>query len=402
MKILHTSDWHLGKKLEQFSRHEEQIEVLHEIEEIANKNKVDAILIAGDIFDTFNPPVESLELLYKSLRRLSLQGKRPIIAIAGNHDSPDRIESPDALAKELGIFLIGYPETEISPFKNDAGLEITQSAPGFIEFLIPGQNAPLRILTTPYANEYRLKKMFPCDDDDKQLIDYLKEDWETKAEKYCDNKGINILVSHMLFMGRNSEVPEESEEEKSILHIGGLGAIPSDIIPKQIQYTALGHIHGFMNLDKEKNIIYSGSPLQYSFSEAGREKSITIANINPGEKANIEKTPLISGKQLVRKHFTSVDDCLVWLNNNPDCLLEISVETDTYLTAEERKNILTAHEGIISLIPQPRNKDNINTNQSSVDIQKDITSLFKDYFKSKKGQEPNEEIIDLFNEIKSK
>ena len=98
MRILHTSDWHLGKNLESFSRLEEQIEVLEEILEISDRFDVDAILIAGDLFDTFNPPAKAVEIFYKYLKRLTKSASRPVIAIAGNHDSPDRIEAPDPLA----------------------------------------------------------------------------------------------------------------------------------------------------------------------------------------------------------------------------------------------------------------------------------------------------------------
>ena len=99
MKLLHTSDWHLGKRLGDFSRFEEQQAVMQEICDIADRELADAILVAGDLFDSFNPPTEAVDLFYKTLRKLSKNGSRPVIAIAGNHDSPDRIEAPDPLAR---------------------------------------------------------------------------------------------------------------------------------------------------------------------------------------------------------------------------------------------------------------------------------------------------------------
>ena len=99
MKILHTADWHLGKKLETIPRIEEQKTVLEEICEIADREAVHAVLVAGDLFDTFNPSSEAEELLYKTLKRLSKNGRRAVIAIAGNHDSPKHIEAPDPLAR---------------------------------------------------------------------------------------------------------------------------------------------------------------------------------------------------------------------------------------------------------------------------------------------------------------
>ena len=119
MKILHTADWHLGKRLDGFSRFDEQVAVLNEIITIANEKNVDLILIAGDLFDAFNPPVEAVELFYKTLKNLSNNGKRPVVAIAGNHDSPDRINAPNPLAKECGIILIGHPNELIKPFALD-------------------------------------------------------------------------------------------------------------------------------------------------------------------------------------------------------------------------------------------------------------------------------------------
>src|SRR4030042_4704500 len=131
MKILHTSDWHLGKKLERFSRLEEQVEVLEEISAISEKEKVNAVIIAGDLFDSFNPGVEAIELFYHALKKLTNDGKRPVVAIAGNHDSPDRIEAPDPLALECGIIFAGFPDVHISEFSVDSGLKLIKSEPGF-------------------------------------------------------------------------------------------------------------------------------------------------------------------------------------------------------------------------------------------------------------------------------
>ncbi|KKX47486.1 exonuclease SbcCD subunit D [Sphingobacterium sp. IITKGP-BTPF85] len=103
LKILHTADWHLGKRLDYFSRFDEQKVVLDEIVQIADQEQVDLVIVAGDLFDAFNPPVEAIELLYKTLKRLTKNGSRPVIAIAGNHDSPDRVDAPDSLARDCGI-----------------------------------------------------------------------------------------------------------------------------------------------------------------------------------------------------------------------------------------------------------------------------------------------------------
>src|SRR5690606_34381946 len=188
MKILHTADWHLGKRLEKFSRIEEQREVLEEIIQIADKYNVDAVLIAGDLFDSFNPSTEAVELFYKSLKRLSNNGKRVVVAIAGNHDSPDRIEAPDPLAKECGIIFSGYPHSHISTCVLESGVCIIQSEPGFIELKLPKHETKLRLLLTPYANEYRLKTFLGVDGTEDQLREVLEQRWKELAERYCDDK----------------------------------------------------------------------------------------------------------------------------------------------------------------------------------------------------------------------
>src|SRR5690606_35178815 len=128
----------------------EQVLVMNEIVQIADEQNVDMVLIAGDLFDNFNPGVEAAELFYKTLKRLSLNGKRPVIAISGNHDSPSLINAPDPLARECGIILIGHPKAEIVPFGTEY-FNITNSKEGFIELKIDGINFPVRILHTPFA-----------------------------------------------------------------------------------------------------------------------------------------------------------------------------------------------------------------------------------------------------------
>src|SRR5699024_12347514 len=109
MRILHTADWHLGKRLDFYSRIEEQQQVLAEICGIAEKKAVDMVLVAGDLYDTFNPPNDATELLYKTLKKLAKDGKVPFVAIAGNHDSPARVNVADILRRANGIILIGLP-----------------------------------------------------------------------------------------------------------------------------------------------------------------------------------------------------------------------------------------------------------------------------------------------------
>ena len=401
MKLLHTSDWHLGKRLDDFSRLEEQQAVLQEICEIAEREQADAVLVAGDLFDTFNPPIEAVDLLYKTLKRLTNNGHRPVIAIAGNHDSPDRIESPDPLARECGIVFAGYPNSQVTPLELESGLKVVRSEEGFLELQLPGTNVPLRILLTPYANEYRLKTCLGVENSEEELRAVLQEKWQGLAGRFCDGNGVNVLVSHLFMVKKGEEVPEEPEEEKPILHVGGAQVIYSENIPGQVQYTALGHLHRMQRVDSAPcQVYYSGSPLSYSFSEANQKKYVLLVGAEPGQIVDVREIELTKGKRLLRKRAEGLEEALQWLGENQDVLVELTLVTDTFLTAMERRQLNAVHSGIVSIIPEVTNATNlVGSRQKQIDLSRSMEELFCDYFRHDKGQEPNDEIKSLFTEI---
>lgn len=398
MKILHTADWHLGKRLDNFSRFDEQVQVMEEIIANADEQQVDMILVAGDLFDNFNPTTEAIELFYKTLKRLTLNGKRPVIAIAGNHDSPSFIDAPDPLARECGIILIGYPNSKVQPFALP-DFVLSKSAEGFFEIELKSQKYPVRVLHTPYANETRLKQYLGENKED-ELNAVLAENWKNLADAYCDDSGVNLLMAHLYMNKRGTELLEEPEGEKPI-KIGNADMIYSDAIPAQIQYTALGHLHGFRNIGtSEKPVIYSSSPLCYSFSEAGQTKYVSLIEIDENRNLSFEKIELKQGKPLHRKTFSDIEAAVSWLEENQNSLVELTLESDTFLKAEERKALYQAHQGIIHLIPKLKNSENGQIEFQEINLKQDRKELFRDFFKSKNaGQEPNEEMMDLFNEI---
>jgi len=374
---------------------------MNEIFEIAEREQVDAVLVAGDLFDTFNPPTEAVDLFYKTLKRLSNNGRRPVIAIAGNHDSPDRIEAPDPLARECGIIFAGYPNSVITPFELESGLKVLQSTEGFLELQLSGTDIPLRLLLTPYANEFRLKSYLGHENSDEELRTVLQEKWQELALKYCDNKGVNLLITHLFVVKKGDTLPEEPADEKPILHVGGAQVIYTENIPKQIQYTAIGHLHRMHRVDSVPcPVYYSGSPLSYSFAEANQKKYVLLVDTEPGKVATVQKLELTKGKILLRKRAEGIDEALLWLSENPDCLVELTMVTDTYLTAQERKQLSVAHNGIVTIIPEVKNtSDLVSGNKKNIDLTRTMEELFVDYFRHRKGQEPNDEIMKLFTEI---
>lgn len=399
MKILHTADWHLGKRLDIYSRIQEQKEVLEEICEIANNERVDAVCIAGDLFDTFNPSAEAEDLLYATLVKLSDHGSRAVIAIAGNHDAPDRIDAPNVMAMANGIFLVGSPNYKMRIFTNDQGIAVLRSDEGFMELQLPSSPFPLRLIMTPYANELRMKTFLG--DDIGAMNELLSRKWKSLADAYCDEKGINILMAHLFFMKKGGPIEHEDEGERSILHVGGAEPIFSENVPKQIQYVALGHLHRFHSIDKEPcPIVYSSSPLCYSFAEAGQKKKVVILEASPGQPVNLRDIELKSGMPLVRAEFKNAEDAVIWLQQNPNVYVELTIETDSYLDGQTRKKLADAHQYIVDVIPKKIGEENDEDQEQYVDPRKDMTELFTEYFRFKNdGFDPSESILSLFKEV---
>ena len=403
MKILHTADWHLGKRLQTYSRLEEQREVMDEICRLADEHAVDVVLIAGDLYDTFSPPNEAIELFYKTLHRLAAGGKRAVIGIAGNHDSPDRINAPDPLARACGIILTGRPLCEVKDCKMESGMELLRSEAGFVELRIPGYSYPLRLLLTPYANEATLRQYLGEEEREDELRRLLQEHWQHLADTYCDEEGVNVLMTHLYVADQHNPQPEkEGDGERPILHMGGTQAIYTQNMPKQLQYVAMGHLHRYQVVSKAPcPVVYSSSPLAYSFSEAHQPKFVVLLEAEPGKPVSMKPIRLQSGRILARKRFESIEEALLWLQENPNTYVELTLVCDKYLDAKTRKALTKAHDGIVNIIPEPRPQegDEKNINSKHADRQQDMTDMFKDYFKYRKGQEPSETMLSLFKEI---
>ncbi|WP_288244522.1 exonuclease sbcCD subunit D, partial [uncultured Chryseobacterium sp.] len=308
------------------------------------------------------------------------------------------IDAPDPLARECGIILIGHPKAMITPFELEF-FNISKSVEGFIELTFKNHDFPVRLLHTPYANEMRLKQYFG-EQKEAELNNVLAEHWQKNADKFCDEKGVNLLMTHLYMNQKGAPLLDEPEGEKP-LKIGNADLIFSDIIPSQIQYTALGHLHRFQNIGTdERPVVYSSSPLCYSFSEAGQTKYVSIVEAEPGRTVQFEKIPIKNGKCLERKSFDSIGKTVEWLTANQDTFVELTLESETFLTAEERKRLYQSHSGIVHLIPKVKNLELSKNHLHDININQDIQSLFRDYFKSKNGgQEASDELIHLFNEI---
>jgi exonuclease SbcD len=399
MTILHTADWHLGKYLDKFSRLSEQQEVIEQIIRIADEHEVDAVVVSGDLFDSFNPSNEASELLYSSLHRLTNQGKRAVVAIAGNHDSPERVDMPDVLARVSGILFVGMPMAEAKPFETSSGLKTLRIDKGFVELQLPACEFPLRLVLTPYANELRLKKYLGNENREENLRLLLQNHWTTLAEAYCDDKGVNMLVTHLFMMQKGGEQPEEPEGEKAIL-VGGSQPIFTENIPPQVQYVALGHLHRSQNLGTDKQpVVYSGSPLAYSFAESEQKKYVHLIYANPGEPVSKTRVELKQKFPLLQNKFENIDEAVAWLESVRETYVQITITVEKYLSAADKRRINDAHDRIVNIIPEitggitTLEKQMVNINEHSME------TLFEQFFQSKKGVAPDGVLKDLFKEV---
>lgn len=407
ISILHTADWHLGKRLDRFLRHQEQIEVLNEIVELAETHRPDVVVIAGDIFDTINPPNDSQELYFETIERLARNGEVPVLIIAGNHDSPDKIEMPDALANRLGILLAGYPRTKINPrVGGNVKFKISASDEGFIRIEKEGWPTPLNIIHNAYANEVRLAQFLSADGERENqlaLTEVLANLWQKHAENYLDPKHNNLLVSHHFFVPASGEIgySDDAEDEKPVTSVGGSLGISTSIIPKQIQYTALGHIHRYIEVQKgERPVVYSSSPLSYSFSEAGQTKFVVLAKLKAGEPTQIEKLPLTKGFPLKKISAENLNELKEKLETEgPNTYTEVTITTEEPLNPTERRLLLEQFKLIVSL-KNPILRELDEAESTTIDLSQNPIDLFKQFYaKGHKGTEPSAALVDLFKEV---
>ena len=263
---------------------------------------------------------------------------------------------------------------------------------------------PLRLIHCAYTNELRLKTYLGRHNLEEVLRDILTAHWGDLAEKYCDDKGVNVLVSHHFFM-TEGEIPEaEDDDERPILRdtVGGAQAIYTACIPEAIQYTALGHLHRAHAVKGAKGVVwYSGSLLQYSLSEAGHDKALLIVDIEPTKIPKIRKVKLNAGKRLYREQFTTIAEAVEWLVAHQDTYVEITLVSDTAYSPSETQALYDVHNGIMHPLRLLTTADGDGTSgRKVIDFNQNIEVLFKDYFETKhNGQAPSDNLMALFREV---
>ncbi|WP_158795660.1 exonuclease SbcCD subunit D C-terminal domain-containing protein [Pedobacter sp. L105] len=338
MRILHTADWHLGKRLEQSERTDEHQAFLNWLIVTLQTEKIDVLIVAGDIFDTGSPSNTAFEQYYGFLRQVKDTCCREVIIIGGNHDSISTLNAPQSLLKYFNVHIIGgVPEEftdQIIEISHEGKLELVVCAVPFL------RDRDIRLSVAGETMEERESRI-------KQGI----TDHYHRFLKHISNYKLNhipvIATGHLFAAGSST-----SDSEKEI-HVGNLGQIGGDQFPKEFDYVALGHIHRPQLINQLNHIRYSGSPIPLSFSETDDKKQVVILEFQEGEMTSLETLEVPCTRRLIRikGDFEKVKTKLVLLGD-PHTLfpawVEIQVETEsTIFDLEEQLNSLIVNKPFI-------------------------------------------------------
>ena len=400
MRILHTSDWHLGKSLENRNRLQEQRAFIDELCDLVEQKEVNLVLIAGDVFDTYTPSAAAEELFYEAVDRLNGKGQRAVVVIAGNHDSPERLCAARALSYKNGIILVGYPASDPGTYGiTNPNIRIADSGAGWLELSIAGCKHHAVILTLPYPSESRLAEVLSRESSEELLqqaySDRIKSIFAGLSEKFRDDT-VNLVVSHLFIRGG-----KESESERPI-QMGGALTVAPDALPGNAHYIALGHLHRPQKVNHAPSPTrYSGSPLAYSFSETDYRKAVYVIEAVAGREAEIETVYLNAGKPLKRwVAQKGVEEALKWCEEGKDAnaWIDLEIRTDNVLTTEEQKKLRELHPGILNIRPKIHTEQEQTLDYENRETKR-IDELFKDYYQFRMGVEISEELMDTFLEV---
>ena len=268
MKIFHMGDWHIGKLVNGFYMTEDQEYILEKLCNLIEEKKPDVLIIAGDLYDRSVPPVHAVELLNKYLRKIVKDLNTKVIAIAGNHDSNERIDFASSLLCESGLYIYGNLKKAID------------------KITLEDEYGKVNFYPIPYADVPVVREVFK--DENIKSYDKAFEKIIEEISKDFNEDERNVAIAHGYITKISDDEVESLEEcdSEKPLAIGGTEFINYKHFEK-FNYTALGHLHGPQRVGRE-NIRYSGSLMKYSFSEVNQKKGITIVDIDKDGKTNVE------------------------------------------------------------------------------------------------------------------
>lgn len=400
MKIVHTSDWHLGQNFMSGDRKEEHKKFLDWLLDVIKREKADVLIIAGDVFDTGTPPNYALKLYYQFLTQVTRTNCSNVVVVGGNHDSVATLHAPKSLLNILNVHVVGG---------------ISKNWEEEIIVIRDRNNEPLGIVcAVPFLRDRDIRKSTAGESQEEKsqaLTNGIKNHYLEiqklalqKIESLNVKKRLPIVATGHLFAAGG--VTSDGVRE---IHVGNLGQIGTDLFPKTFDYVALGHLHRPQTVAGDERIRYSGSPIPLSFSEAGSEKQIlmvdlseTSPKITPIPVPEFRKIVLLRGNK--EKLFQKIE-ALELPEDGENLWLEVQYTGTEYfddLDQEIRKRV---DEKPIELFAiknrSPLRKEVLSINEESefLDDLKVETVFERRLAMENMEEEQREELVHAFHEI---
>lgn len=376
MRILHTADWHLGKIVNEFSMLELQEEYLDHLVKKVQELEIDALIMAGDLYDRAIPPKEAVSLANRIFTTLTQELGISVFVIAGNHDSNERIEYGSELLASSQLYIEGTTKKKIRKVTLD----------------------DVNFYLVPYDDHRNIRGVLSEEDirnpEDalRAQLEGVKDDWEADAT--------NILLYHGFVINRSENQELEESDSERTLSIGSVDYIPAEMIDS-FDYVALGHLHKAQKIKSDK-IRYSGSPLKYSKSEANHKKQNLLVEVS-GKEVTVESIEMPPTKDLkvVRGHFED--------------LLERASDDYVFFELENRHYILDAMNRLRRNYPfamgleyvYSTEKEQHDVSRSKENLQgKSLDEQFADFYEENREMPLNDDQKDIvtktFQEIADK
>ena len=402
MKLLHTSDWHLGHRLHEQSQQMEQELFLEWITNVITEREIDILLISGDIFDVSVPSTQSQRMYYNFLINLRNTPCKHVLITAGNHDAPGNIDAPKALLSALSIDVVGRASEDLSQevFKYD----------------VDGES--VIIAAVPYLRDQDIRRAVSGENFDQITERYrtaLMRHY-TAAADYCES--INESKYPQIAMGHLFAIGGKTSDSEQSIYVGSLGDIAADDFPKSFDYIALGHLHRPQIVAKNDKIRYSGSPNILSFSELNYDKKIIELEITNNKISDIKDIIIPKFRNII-KITGNLESCkseLKLISNTPHELLpwiEVLIDNEAnntigFAEIQQYVNELNSEKELLKVLKvslknarDTRGVEQINQQAKEV---KDLSpvEIFKEKCKEQEfNLDENEDILDAFNEIVS-
>jgi exonuclease SbcD len=293
MRILHTSDWHIGKKIYEQDRLDEHSQFLNWLLETIIDRDVDVLLVSGDVFDSSMPPARATDLYYRFLFNLYGKTHTHAVIIAGNHDSAVRLAAPGQFLKMARMHVVGGIRDSVK----DCVVELDSN----------GQTAAFAAV--PYLNEGDILPHIPLEAEIERSLRYRK------AMKRIYDECLSAMDADIkVFMGHYFIQGATSGDSERLVQIGGIQPVRTDDLPGNVDYIALGHLHSYQQIKGDGcPVMYPGSPLPLSFKEAQHDKKVLLVDLGTDITCNIEEVTVPVFRELVRIKG-SIDDLVAEAN----------------------------------------------------------------------------------------